>query len=154
MNSRRGSNAYKTKSQVNKGNLVLLDQARRYRLVHSAGSIKLICPKEGDKKEAPVDLSYLLTFPQLTEPFAQAVQKVCESKASALGLYVPYLPLYSRIDLRHKFAVVGAAPGSVFARPKWSRWPSSRAVTTRVTRPGGGCLEASTPCRHAKRGTR
>jgi hypothetical protein len=50
-------------------------------LTRSAGRIKLICPKDGDKEEASVDLSYLLAFPHLTEPFVQAVREICKSKA-------------------------------------------------------------------------
>lgn len=83
MTNSRGSNAYKGKSRAKLVGSIPLDQARYYRLVRSAGSIELICPKEGEKKEAPVDLSYLLAFPYLTEPFAQAIQGICKSKASA-----------------------------------------------------------------------
>jgi hypothetical protein len=83
MTNRRGSNAYKRKNRTNEGDATSLDQARRYRLVRSAGSIKLMCPKEGEKKEGAVDLSYLLTFPHLTEPFAQATQEICKNKAFA-----------------------------------------------------------------------
>jgi hypothetical protein len=83
MTSRRGSNAYEAKSRTKREGAASLDQARRYRLVRSAGSIKLMCPKEGDKTEAPVDLSFLLAFPHLTEPFAQAIQEISKSKASA-----------------------------------------------------------------------
>ena len=85
MTSRRGSNAYEGKSRIKQEGATSLDQSRRYRLVRSAGSIKLLCSKEGDKKEAPVDLSYVLTFPHLSEPFAQAVREICKSKASAYG---------------------------------------------------------------------
>jgi hypothetical protein len=81
MTSRRGSNAYKPRSRSKQEGVASLDQARRYRLVRSAGSIKLMCPREGDKKEASVDLSYLLAFPDLTEPFSQAVHEICKSKA-------------------------------------------------------------------------
>jgi hypothetical protein len=91
MTSRRGSNAYETKKRTKQEDVVSLDEegavsldeARRYRLVRNANSIVLMCPKEGDKKEAPVELSYLLAFPHLTEPFAQAVQEICKSRASA-----------------------------------------------------------------------
>jgi hypothetical protein len=81
MTSRRGSNAYKAKSRTKQEGAASLEQARRYRLVRSAGSIELMCPKEGEKKEASVDLSYLLAFPHLTEPFAQGIQEICKSKA-------------------------------------------------------------------------
>ena len=80
MTSRRGTNAYKPRSLSKQEGVASLDEARRYRLVRSAGSIKLMCPKEGDKKEASVDLSYLLAFSDLAEPFAQAVQEICKSK--------------------------------------------------------------------------
>ena len=83
MTSRRGSNAYNSKDRSKREGVASLEQARHYRLVRSAGSIELICPKEGEEKEAPVDLSYLLAFPHLTEPFAEAVQEDCKSKASA-----------------------------------------------------------------------
>lgn len=83
MTSRRGLNPYEGKRRAKREGAASLDRARRYRLVRSAGSIKLMCPKEGNKKEAPVDLSYLLAFPHLTEPFAQAIQKICQSKDSA-----------------------------------------------------------------------
>lgn len=83
MASRRGSNPYEGKWRVKREGSTSLDQARHYRLVRSAGSIKLMCPKDGEEKEAPVDLSYLLAFPNLTEPFVQAVQEDCKSKASA-----------------------------------------------------------------------
>jgi hypothetical protein len=83
MTSRRGSNAYTAKIRAKREDAASLDQVRRYRLVRSAGSIKLMCPREGEKKEAPVDLSYLLAFPHLAEPFAQAVQEICKSKAFA-----------------------------------------------------------------------
>lgn len=83
MTSIRGSNAYNVKSRPKRESFVSLDQSRRYRLVHSAGSIELMCPKDGSEKGASVDLSYLLAFPHLTEPFAQAVQEICKSKASA-----------------------------------------------------------------------
>ena len=83
MTSRRGSNAYKPKSRTKEKGATSLDQARRYRLVRSAGSIKLMCPKEGEKNEGAVDLSYLLAFPHLTEPFAQTVQEICKNKAFA-----------------------------------------------------------------------
>jgi hypothetical protein len=83
MTSRRGSNAYNAKSGTKGEGVASLEQAYRYRLVRSAGSIVLMCPKEGEKKEDAVDLSYLLAFPHLTEPFAQAVQEICESKAAA-----------------------------------------------------------------------
>jgi hypothetical protein len=83
MTSRRGSNAYQTKSRTKREGAASLDQARRYRLMRSAGSIELMCPKEGEKKEDTVDLSYLLAFPHLTEPFAQAIREICKSKASA-----------------------------------------------------------------------
>jgi hypothetical protein len=80
MTSRRGSSPYEGKRRAKREGATSLDQARRYRLVRSAGSIKLMCPKEGVKK-ASVDLSYLLAFPHLTEPFAQAVEEICNSKA-------------------------------------------------------------------------
>ncbi|AWL05889.1 hypothetical protein ACFOHT_19365 [Massilia oculi] len=83
MTNPRGSNAYKRKNRTNEGDATSLDKARRYRLVRSAGNIKLMCPKEGEKKEGAVDLSYLLTFPHLTEPFAQATQEICKNKAFA-----------------------------------------------------------------------
>lgn len=82
MTSRRGSNPYKPKGLPKHEGVASLDEARRYRLVRGADSIELMCPKEGDKNEGRVDLSYLLAFPHLTEPFAQAVQEVCKSKAS------------------------------------------------------------------------
>lgn len=78
----RGSNAYQVKSHTKREGTASLDQARRYRLVRSAGSIELMCPKDGDKKEASVNLSYLLAFPHLTEPFAKAIQEICKGKAS------------------------------------------------------------------------
>jgi hypothetical protein len=82
MTNRRGSNAYTEKSQAKQGGVASLDETRRYHIVRSAGSIELMCPKEGDKKNL-IDLSYLLAFPHLTEPFAQAVQEIWRSKASA-----------------------------------------------------------------------
>jgi len=83
MTSHRGSNAYKTKSRPKREGAASLDQARRYRLVRSADSIELRCPNDEDKSEGSIDLSYLLAFPHLTEPFAQAVQGICKRKASA-----------------------------------------------------------------------
>lgn len=83
MTSRRGSNAYKPKSRTKGESIASLDEARRYRLVRSTGCIKLMCPKEGEEKEGAVDLSYLLAFPHLTEPFAQAIWEICKSKAFA-----------------------------------------------------------------------
>jgi hypothetical protein len=80
MTSRRGSNAYKAKNRTKEEGSFSLEQARRYRLVRSAGRIELMCPREGDKKEAPVDLSYLLAFPYLIEPFAQSVREICKSR--------------------------------------------------------------------------
>lgn len=80
MTSRRGSNAYKAKNGAKEEGSVSMEQARRYRLVRSVGCIELICPKEGEKKESPVDLSYMLEFPHLTEPFAQALKDICRSK--------------------------------------------------------------------------
>jgi hypothetical protein len=85
MTSSRGSNAYKPKSRPKAGNVLSMNQIPRYHLVHSAGKLELICPKEGDKKEASVDLSWLLAFPHLTEPFAQAVHYICKIKGSAYG---------------------------------------------------------------------
>lgn len=83
MTSRRGSNPYEGKRRAKREGTASLDQARNYRLVRSPGRIVLMCPKEGEEKEAPVDFSYLLAFPHLTEPFAQAVQEDCKSKAFA-----------------------------------------------------------------------
>jgi hypothetical protein len=83
MTSRRGSNAYKPKSRTTREGAPSLDQARRYRLVRSAGSIKLMCPKETEEKEDAVDLSYLLAFPHLTKPFAEAIWEICKRKDSA-----------------------------------------------------------------------
>ena len=85
MTNRRGSNAYKTKSCTRQDDVASLDKARHYRLIRTLGSIELMCPKDGEKKEAPVDFSYLLSFPHLTEPFAQAVQGICKSKAHAFA---------------------------------------------------------------------
>lgn len=85
MTRRRGSSAYEGKRRTNEEGAISLDKARRYRLVQNTNSIVLMCPKEGDKKEAAVDLSYLLAFPHLTEPFAQAVQGLCKSKALAFA---------------------------------------------------------------------
>lgn len=85
MNSRRGSNTYAGKSRTKWEGIASLDEARRYRLVRSADSIKLMCPKDGTKIEHMVDLSYLLAFPYLTEPFAEAVQGICKRKAFAYG---------------------------------------------------------------------
>jgi integrase len=82
MTSRRGSNAYEGKTRTKREASVSLDQARHYRLVRSADRIELMCPKEGEKKEDTVDLSYLLAFPHLSEPFAQAIREICKSKAS------------------------------------------------------------------------
>lgn len=83
MTSHRGSNAYETKSRPKKEGAAPLDGAPRYRLVRSVNSITLMCPNEGEEQEAPVSLSYLLAFPHLTEPVAQAVLEICKSKASA-----------------------------------------------------------------------
>jgi hypothetical protein len=83
LTSRRGSNAYKGKTPTKREDPVSLDQARRYRLVRSVDRIELICPKGGEKKEDTVDLSYLLVFPHLSEPFAQAVQEIWKSKTFA-----------------------------------------------------------------------
>lgn len=82
MTRRRGANAYKEPSRANREGVTSLDQARRYRLIRSESSIELMCPKEGDKKEALIDLSYLLAFPHLSEPFAQAFREICRGKAS------------------------------------------------------------------------
>lgn len=83
MTSQRGSNAYGSKSHTKREGAASLNDARRYRLVRSTSSIELMCPKDGAKKEAAVALSYLLAFPHLTEPFVQAIQAICKSKASA-----------------------------------------------------------------------
>jgi hypothetical protein len=88
MTNRRGANAYKPKSRTKREDAASLEQARRYRLVRSTGSIVLMCPKEGEKKEGAVDLSYLLAFPHLTEPFAQSIREICRSKASAYATCV------------------------------------------------------------------
>lgn len=83
MTSRRGSSAYNAKSRTKEEGPASVDQSGRYRLVRSADSIKLMCPKEGEEKESAVDLSYLLAFPHLAEPFAQAICEICKSKDSA-----------------------------------------------------------------------
>lgn len=80
MISRRGSNAYKLKSRSKHEGIASLDKARHYHLVHRTGSIELMCPKGGNKRLARVDLSYLLAFPNLSEPIAQAIKEICRSK--------------------------------------------------------------------------